>query len=184
MDVSLRKCSGSSHEEQLQLDRIKYCSPCILSSTLCQQYSGNINNVKGEDFCSGQAIIFNIILNIPNNKSSNIWDVPKSPSEDFGCHNVLLGKRREGTHFPFTMGESMKGALTGPSDLLKDLLQGYHLQKIIYHLDGGEEAQKYFWTEQITQAFHHPVNFDYPASSRSQMQTDIGWPPVPQKWTI
>jgi hypothetical protein len=49
------------------------------------------------------------------------------------------------------LSRTLKDALTGPSDLLKDLLQGYHLQKIIYHLDGGKEAQKYFRTEQITQ---------------------------------
>ncbi|KAF8145746.1 hypothetical protein K438DRAFT_1781660 [Mycena galopus ATCC 62051] len=59
---------------------------------------------------------------------------------------------------------TLNGVLTGPSDRLKDLPQGYQLQKIVYHLDGGEEAQKYFRQEQITRArglgLHFGVNPD------------------------
>ncbi|KAJ7141724.1 hypothetical protein C8R43DRAFT_1131342 [Mycena crocata] len=48
--------------------------------------------------------------------------------------------------------KTLKGSLTGPSNLLVGIPEGYFLYAAVYHLDGGEEAQKYFRKEQIPRA--------------------------------
>ncbi|KAJ7315596.1 hypothetical protein DFH08DRAFT_820517 [Mycena albidolilacea] len=121
--VSLRKCSGSMTGEQYRLGKIRYRDPCVLSSTLYHQYDGNItkwflefmrvtqpvplsscwHSVDSIQLCDGQAVLFDIILNIPialilhvdsatgstESDAENIWNVPKSLSP--------LGKNSDAT---------------------------------------------------------------------------------------
>ncbi|KAJ7366156.1 hypothetical protein DFH08DRAFT_678760 [Mycena albidolilacea] len=236
--VSLRKCSGSITGEQYQLGKIRYRSPCTLSSTLCHQYDGNITkwflefmrvtqpvpltscwrSVDGIQLCDGQAVLFDIILNIPialiihvdsatgstESDAENIWNIPKSLSPlgknsdatsrgvkyNIASHVYLSaasshfivrycssdtgkprifdydGKKHDG-HAVFRSSTGLLGALTGPSDLLSDIPRGYTLHKIVYHLAGGEDAQKYFRTQQISQARSLGVHFVVNGSSET-----------------
>ncbi|KAJ7312270.1 hypothetical protein DFH08DRAFT_822304 [Mycena albidolilacea] len=236
--VSLRKCSGSITGEQYQLGKIRYRSPCTLSSTLCHQYDGNITkwflefmrvtqpvpltscwrSVDGIQLCDGQAVLFDIILNIPialilhvdsatgstESDAENIWNIPKSLSPlgknsdatsrgvkyNIASHVYLSaasshfivrycssdagkprifdydGNKHDG-HAVFRSSTGLLGALTGPSDLLSDIPRGYTLHKIAYHLAGGEDAQKYFRTQQISQARSLGVHFVVNGSSET-----------------
>ncbi|KAJ7761346.1 hypothetical protein B0H16DRAFT_1211916, partial [Mycena metata] len=58
------------------------------------------------------------------------------------------GRKDEG-HAVLQSSSALKGLLTGPTHLLRDIPDGYQLDAIIYHLDGGEPAQKYFRKQQI-----------------------------------
>ncbi|KAJ6523273.1 hypothetical protein DFH09DRAFT_1420994, partial [Mycena vulgaris] len=103
--VILRSCSGSG-PEHLQLERIKWRKELQLHSTLCQKYQGDMRQwftdllrpTKAEPLagcwhardgaliCQGNAILFEIILNIPvvliieisDINSGNHWHIPSS----------------------------------------------------------------------------------------------------------
>ncbi|KAJ7763332.1 hypothetical protein B0H16DRAFT_1254115, partial [Mycena metata] len=61
------------------------------------------------------------------------------------------GMKHEG-HAVRNRTTKMRGALTGPSHSLEGIPKGYLLYAVVYHLDGGETAQKFFRREQVTQA--------------------------------
>jgi hypothetical protein len=56
-------------------------------------------------------------------------------------------------------------SLTGLSDSIAGIPDGYHLTAVVYHLDGGEGAQRYFCQEQVRLANRMGLHFEG-ASSR------------------
>jgi hypothetical protein len=58
------------------------------------------------------------------------------------------GKEHEG-HAVLHSSGALKGVLTGPMDLIRDIPAGYILHALVYHLDGGEPAQRYFRKNQM-----------------------------------
>jgi hypothetical protein len=51
-------------------------------------------------------------------------------------------------------------SLTGLSDSIAGIPDGYHLTAVVYHLDGGEGAQRYFCQEQVRLANKMGLHFE------------------------
>ncbi|KAJ7854288.1 hypothetical protein B0H14DRAFT_2579929 [Mycena olivaceomarginata] len=51
-------------------------------------------------------------------------------------------------------------SLTGLSDSIAGIPDGYHLTAVVYHLDGGEGAQRYFCQEQVRLANRMGLHFE------------------------
>lgn len=76
------------------------------------------------------------------------------------------GMRHEG-HAVLHPSNTLKGTLTGPTDHLRDIPDGYVLYALVYHLDGGEDAQRYFRTEQINLAKKLGLHFETAKDSQT-----------------
>ncbi|KAJ7711631.1 hypothetical protein B0H16DRAFT_1816471 [Mycena metata] len=74
------------------------------------------------------------------------------------------GKRNEG-HAVLQSSSTFKGLLTGSTDSLKAIPKGYKLYAVVYHLDGGEAAQKYFRKEQLEQSKKLGLHFEVASTS-------------------
>jgi hypothetical protein len=57
--------------------------------------------------------------------------------------------------------------LTGPSQSVQGIPNGYFLYALVYHLDGGETAQQFFRKEQLTQADKLGLQFKVNPSSKT-----------------
>lgn len=66
----------------------------------------------------------------------------------------------------------MRGALTGPSHSLEGIPKGYLLYAVVYHLDGGETAQKFFRREQVTQAAKLGLTFKISPTSQTGVPSE------------
>ncbi|KAJ7864381.1 hypothetical protein B0H13DRAFT_2671211 [Mycena leptocephala] len=69
------------------------------------------------------------------------------------------GKEHEG-HAVLHSSGVLKGVLTGPMDLIRDIPAGYILHALVYHLDGGEPAQRYFRKHQMEVAKKLGLHFE------------------------
>ncbi|KAJ7872441.1 hypothetical protein B0H13DRAFT_2669428 [Mycena leptocephala] len=69
------------------------------------------------------------------------------------------GKEHEG-HAVLHSSGALKGVLTGPMDLIRDIPAGYILHALVYHLDGGEPAQRYFRKHQMEVAKKLGLHFE------------------------
>lgn len=77
------------------------------------------------------------------------------------------GMKHEGHAIRNRQASTLKGFLTGPTNELRDIPVGYVLTAVVYHLDGGESAQKYFRSEQIRLATKLGLHFNIPRESNT-----------------
>ncbi|KAJ6484866.1 hypothetical protein C8R45DRAFT_1147891, partial [Mycena sanguinolenta] len=75
------------------------------------------------------------------------------------------GQKHEG-HAIRNRGTTMRGTLTGPS-LSIDVPDGYELYALVYHLEGGEDAQQFFRKEQVKQAKKIGLHFNIVDASQT-----------------
>ncbi|KAJ7884708.1 hypothetical protein B0H13DRAFT_2537126 [Mycena leptocephala] len=76
------------------------------------------------------------------------------------------GREHEG-HAIRNRTTAMRGCLTGPSQSLTGIPDGYTLYAVLYHLEGGEKAQQFFRKEQITHAQKLGLHFEVDPSSQT-----------------
>jgi hypothetical protein len=60
-----------------------------------------------------------------------------------------------------------RGTLTGPSQSIEGVPDGYVLYALVYHLEGGEQAQQFFRKEQLAQAEKLGLNFTLDPTSKN-----------------
>ncbi|KAF7339229.1 hypothetical protein MVEN_02000400 [Mycena venus] len=61
------------------------------------------------------------------------------------------GRKHEG-HAIRRRITTIKGTLTGPSQSIEGVPEAYYIYALVYHLEGGEQAQRFFRKEQLVQA--------------------------------
>ncbi|KAJ7321627.1 hypothetical protein DFH08DRAFT_1033568 [Mycena albidolilacea] len=62
------------------------------------------------------------------------------------------GGRKHDGHAIRLRTTTTRGSLTGPSQSIEGVPEGYALYLVVYHLEGGERAQQFFRREQLAQA--------------------------------
>ncbi|KAK6966908.1 hypothetical protein R3P38DRAFT_2590093 [Favolaschia claudopus] len=210
--VVFKSCDGTDHDH-FQLERIKWRKPFVVSPELCRWYRGSLRDwffdlmkpdkaermsacwqaLDGNRFCSGEAIQYEVFLNIPNAlviefdgvEDGDPWDIPKtlypcrgdSAASGRGVKYSVVSHvyfQRSRSHYMTRYlssekrvfdhdGEkhdghavrrdgALKGLLHGVSNRLRDLPAGFVLRAVVYHLEGGEEAGKYFRNSQMERA--------------------------------
>ncbi|KAJ7852732.1 hypothetical protein B0H13DRAFT_2359349 [Mycena leptocephala] len=78
------------------------------------------------------------------------------------------GMKHEG-HAIRNSAKAMRGTLTGPSRSMLGIPAGYHLYAVMYHLVGGEPAQRFFRKQQIADAEKLGLRFDIDPTSKTDI---------------
>ncbi|KAJ7315143.1 hypothetical protein DFH08DRAFT_1040237 [Mycena albidolilacea] len=76
------------------------------------------------------------------------------------------GREHEG-HAIRRRTTTTRGTLTGPSQSIEGVPDGYVLYALVYHLEGGEQAQQFFRKEQLAQAEKLGLNFTLDPTSKN-----------------
>ncbi|KAK6974420.1 hypothetical protein R3P38DRAFT_3482445 [Favolaschia claudopus] len=157
--------------------------------------------LDGNRFCSGEAIQYEVFLNIPNAlviefdgvEDGEPWDIPKtlypcrgdSAASGRGVKYSVVSHvyfQQSRSHYMTRYLSSEKrvfdhdGLLHGVSNRLRDLPAGFVLRAVVYHLEGGEEAGKYFGNSQMERA---EKNLFLRFKTRSSSHTGI-----PTSWDL
>ncbi|KAK7007664.1 hypothetical protein R3P38DRAFT_2354967, partial [Favolaschia claudopus] len=210
--LTLRSCEGVN-SEHFQLEDMTWRPPLQLTATACQWYKGDVRSWfadlmrpnkpeplhacwqarDDQRFCSGDAVEYEIWLNIPivlviefyDLDSGNHWTIPEtlkplSGDREAGGNGVNYTvvshvyfdpvRQHFMTRYVSTDGQIFDhdgekhdghavlrehrktGLLHGRSDTLHNIPGNFQLYAVVYHLDGGERAQKYFRKQQMAVA--------------------------------
>ncbi|KAF8145257.1 hypothetical protein K438DRAFT_1782092 [Mycena galopus ATCC 62051] len=194
--VILKTCSGSDNEH-FQLERIKWCMECQLNPLLCEIYKGTCWQAwGGRKFCDGNPLQYEVVLNLPIMLVVEMGDLTSSPPWDIPTRSLRIPKMplplRTGPFtsqlaiYPSTEGKlAYSIMMAGNAKAMQSFvvthsrdfslvaviqLRTYQpdiLNVVVYHLDGGEAAQRFFHKEQIQAAKKLHLQFETKATNKT-----------------